>query len=1197
MSGRLARLLPRLVSLSRIVPENETLQDDDDGDSDDDDDYSSDDQEDEPGDDEQAKLLRLPSYVMSRARRAARASMSGSAPDQLSRGASPAFMWWLLHELQSRDPRAEAETLSSHDAVHGLGAKFSLKLHKETGFGYSEPKSAACIRAMTEAGGTSLFKFVNEHEAGQELRDKLAVEFGEGWRVKCFGRATHFVSHAWETSFCGLIAAIRTLPEHDAAGHRVYVWNDVIAINQHGVRRDARGEPDTTAEAERAADLASLADVIKHAGHVILYFEPLTKPRALSRMWVLFELMTCFDSEGELVLGFSQKGQDELREIAKLLGAAQSGHGALSGGATSKRERDNALQASRVISKAVGAINSQRAKASIPADEKWIKELIEKREGGHRAFDEKMRRQLLDVVDATRWAVQLRTVAHDGPQLRRSLEEALEALIERKNALVLLLRDDKVHKALHEKDNANLLREAMANFADEKEKELGSRDKRARRRSVTRISAISRRRLDVCRSEARNPADQPRSKRAAADACSRLMLEQVKPVSSALSQRGAGGHDSSQARWAQVSKLLATEEEAEVREAAMEALADNPDRVLDNLPALAATLYNEDAPSNGLDVISLFRRLERKNLKHVLPTVLDATLYQLGANDDPCAPHQTKPTPPEPLKSHSSSSGASVAEAKKLADEKLRAELALLDRARTKHLKPVAARLRRLAMVGDGDDVAAVAGLRLLGRLPLKHRQKVVGEAIDALARSLIAGGGDGGGAVASWAGCVTRVVSALAAQDEAVLAPHVKTLVGLLRPARRPGNNDTSADSGGAGGSGGGKGASSAAAREAAPAARIAASEAVAKAALAILPRAAADGEVFELLLDGLDGAAGRTGGPAAGATGGGKAADGGGGAAGGGAAEAAGDEGVAPVVWEREAAAAAMRTFSLLDPTVLGTHKRAERLFRAALLHPDKLVRMSFQVEFLSRDMREDGLRRTSMSIRGDGQGGGGPALHGPRLWGWSGALLAPFVPLLIESLRDDDDSVMRKGLVRVLCRVDADALSPEAEEALREVVEAEADHGVRIEMQKLPPMMQGRFAASWQPTPPESTRTPSQVVLGRGSSAAASDAAASQPLPSGVLEALPDGTLVMGDGTVRSAPAEQSVDGFEAAPTFKGARRGMCFKRGPARAGAAGGGGAEQLGSSLPLLAPPGATKKVVEGLGYYYDVPLHVRAGGE
>ena len=75
-------------------------------------------------------------------------------------------------------------------------------------------------------------------------------------------------------------------------GNRVYVWIDVIAINQHGVRRDEHGHPDKTAEAERTADLASLEDVIKHAGHVILYFEPLSKPRALSRLWVLFELMT-----------------------------------------------------------------------------------------------------------------------------------------------------------------------------------------------------------------------------------------------------------------------------------------------------------------------------------------------------------------------------------------------------------------------------------------------------------------------------------------------------------------------------------------------------------------------------------------------------------------------------------------------------------------------------------------------------------------------------------------------------------------------------------------------------------------------------------------------------------------------------------------------------------------------------------------
>lgn len=124
------------------------------------------------------------------------------------------------------------------------------------------------------------------------------------------------------------------------------------------------------------------------------------------------------------MLGFSQKGHDELREIAKLLAAAQQGQSGA--GATSKRDRDNALKASRVITKAVGAINSQRAKASIPEDEKRIKALIARREGGHGAFDATLRQQLKDVVDATRWAVRLRTVAHDSAQLRRTMEEALE---------------------------------------------------------------------------------------------------------------------------------------------------------------------------------------------------------------------------------------------------------------------------------------------------------------------------------------------------------------------------------------------------------------------------------------------------------------------------------------------------------------------------------------------------------------------------------------------------------------------------------------------------------------------------------------------------------------------------------------------------------------------------------------------------
>ena len=69
------------------------------------------------------------------------------------------------------------------------------------------------------------------------------------------GTATHFVSHAWECSFAGLIEAIAGLPSE------AFAWCDVITINQHHAAKE-----------ERAADLRSLGEVIKHAGKVRPFF-------------------------------------------------------------------------------------------------------------------------------------------------------------------------------------------------------------------------------------------------------------------------------------------------------------------------------------------------------------------------------------------------------------------------------------------------------------------------------------------------------------------------------------------------------------------------------------------------------------------------------------------------------------------------------------------------------------------------------------------------------------------------------------------------------------------------------------------------------------------------------------------------------------------------------------------------------------
>ena len=53
-----------------------------------------------------------------------------------------------------------------------------------------------------------------------------------------------------------------------------YVWNDIIAINQHG---DAGAD----VRARVTDDLNSLEGVIKHTGKVLLFFHPIEKPAAV----------------------------------------------------------------------------------------------------------------------------------------------------------------------------------------------------------------------------------------------------------------------------------------------------------------------------------------------------------------------------------------------------------------------------------------------------------------------------------------------------------------------------------------------------------------------------------------------------------------------------------------------------------------------------------------------------------------------------------------------------------------------------------------------------------------------------------------------------------------------------------------------------------------------------------------------------
>ena len=74
-------------------------------------------------------------------------------------------MLWFLNKLSELG--ADPLKLTTHDAVHGVGAKWQKDRYEEHGFGYDAPTTPACIRAITQPGATSLYYFVTQVHASR----------------------------------------------------------------------------------------------------------------------------------------------------------------------------------------------------------------------------------------------------------------------------------------------------------------------------------------------------------------------------------------------------------------------------------------------------------------------------------------------------------------------------------------------------------------------------------------------------------------------------------------------------------------------------------------------------------------------------------------------------------------------------------------------------------------------------------------------------------------------------------------------------------------------------------------------------------------------------------------------------------------------------------------------------------------------
>ena len=307
-------------------------------------------------------------------RPAAEASkLEDGAPKQVLRAASPDFMMWLLEKLGTLDNKVDIRTLKTADAVHGKNAKWSMERHKKNGFGYGPPTSKGCIRALTAPGSTSVYYFITQHPEGNALRGELSQRFGPDWKGKCFGRATHFLSHSWGLPFAGFIQALASVPRGS------YVWNDIMAINQHG-------DAGPRARAAMREDLGSLEEVIRHTAKVLLFFHPIDKPAAVERVWCLYEILTLVDTEGgELRLVFTEEGKAGVRDIARAYmadkfqklakGETNQGRrrGSKMGGSVTQRSLKTPAKR---LNDALQKLDAGKAQATVPEDGVRIKQQI-----------------------------------------------------------------------------------------------------------------------------------------------------------------------------------------------------------------------------------------------------------------------------------------------------------------------------------------------------------------------------------------------------------------------------------------------------------------------------------------------------------------------------------------------------------------------------------------------------------------------------------------------------------------------------------------------------------------------------------------------------------------------------------------------------------------------------------------------------
>lgn len=187
-----------------------------------------------------------------------------------------------------------------------------------------------------------------------------------------------------------------------------YFWLDIFCKNQHDIDSD-----DTAVE---------LSTTLKQTGQAMLVLEPLDNPISLSRVWCLFEVLTCVKAEVGMDIAPSFAGMHSMDDLVlhnrgKLVSA------------TVADPMVGALVAHR--GEMCGSIHVEQAKAAVEHDRKMILDLVDNTVGTDR-----MNGIVRQTVDRCLLDWQTATIRHWARQRKsRKWEKRVEAMEELRTQL------------------------------------------------------------------------------------------------------------------------------------------------------------------------------------------------------------------------------------------------------------------------------------------------------------------------------------------------------------------------------------------------------------------------------------------------------------------------------------------------------------------------------------------------------------------------------------------------------------------------------------------------------------------------------------------------------------------------------------------------------------------------------------------